>query len=93
MGARGCKSFPFQVRKGSRQLDGLSLLLLLDGGGAYEKWPWILLVSILSLSDMSMFIGIHVGQTNGANFELYALLGEAYGTGTPIYISLAHKYL
>jgi hypothetical protein len=31
-----------------------------------------------------MLIDVHLGNTNGSHFEVFALLGETYGSGLPL---------
>lgn len=51
----------------------------------FEKFHWILHVSSNALSFFWIIInGLFLGNTNGSSFEVYALLGEVYGSGCPL---------
>jgi len=62
-----------------------------NGVGASGKFPWTLLVctthSISCITNYQSF----VGNTNGSNYEVYALLGEVYGSGCPLGYLLLHS--
>lgn len=48
------------------------------------KYQWTQLVCDATIFKGGQTLTWQVGETNGASFELYALLGETYGKGLPL---------